>query len=741
MTRLPETRRHDARQAGAPSLAPIWALALALALALVLTAACAPTAVVVPSTPAPTPAAAALDTVRSDPLDAGRFWTFEYAPKEYFSETYAFTADSAWFAHARLAAVRLPGCSAAFVSEHGLVVTNHHCVRGSITAVTREGESLLDDGFFARTMADERRVPNNYVDQLVAIEDVSDEVFAAQEGVTDDAARAGAVRAAAERVRERLGAAHARGGVDTHVEVIPLYNGGRYSAYVFHRYRDVRLVAAPELLLGYFGGDPDNFTYPRYALDFAFYRVYDEAGQPLRPSHHFTMSATGVSEGEPVFAIGSPGRTNRLLTMAQLEFQRDVEVAAALDFLDSRLVPMNQLLASDPVLAERINLRNRAFGLANRQKGTAGRMAALQDPIIMARKADAERILRAEIQTRPEVARRWGGVIDQLAALQAEKRALAGEHAAYHRLGDPSAGSRIMVRALLAAELEAARAAGAPADTLRARAARLLAVGDHPAQLECGLLELRLRDVERWLGAGHPVTAAALGGRPYHEAAPALLAASVLGDSARLARALTPGARLPADDPGVALGMRLAHDVARYQVAWGALMIREGRLNEDMGRARFEVYGTALPPDATRSPRISDGVVAGYPYNGTMAPAYTTFFGMYDRFHAFGPGSDWDLHERWRTPPPALPLGTPLNFVSTADTFSGSSGSPVVTRGLELVGLNFDRNVEGLVRDWIYLPHLGRNVMVDVRAIRATLEHVYGMGHLVEELDGRARPR
>jgi hypothetical protein len=160
-----------------------------------------------------------------------------------------------------------------------------------------------------------------------------------------------------------------------------------------------------------------------------------------------------------------------------------------------------------------------------------------------------------------------------------------------------------------------------------------------------------------------------------------------------------------------------------------------------MGRARFEVYGTAVPPDATRSPRISDGVVAGYAYNGTLAPAYTTFFGMYDRFHSFGPGSEWDLPERWRTPPPGLPLGTPLNFVSSADTFSGSSGSPAVTPDLELVGLNFDRNIEGLVRDWIYLPEGGRNVMVDVRAVRAVLEHVYDMAHLLDELDGRAAPR
>lgn len=722
MIRLPETRRSAARRVGAPSI--VLALALAAATGLAAQA-----------------LAVDLDTVRAGPLDAGRMWTFEYAPKAYFSETYGFTADSAWFAHARLAAVRLPGCSAAFVSEHGLVATNHHCVRGAVAAVQREGETLLDDGFFARRLAEERRIPNHYVDQLVAIQDVSDEVFAAQEGLTDEAARERALRTVAASIRERLARQHARAGVDTHVEVIPLYNGGRYSAYVFHRYRDVRLVAAPELLVGYFGADPDNFTFPRYMLDFAFYRVYDQAGAPLQPSHHFTMSRTGVSEGDAVFVIGSPARTNRLLTMAQLEFQRDVEVAAALAFLESRLVPMDEFLARFPERAEEVNLRNRIFGLSNRQKGTAGRLAALHDPVIMARKADAERELRAEIAARPDVARRWGGVMDRLATLQAEKRQLAGEHVAYHRLGDVSAGSRLLRRALLAAELEAARAAGAPRDTLQAVEARLLAVGDHPAGLERGLLELRLRDFQAALGADHPVTRAALGGRPPAGAAGALVAGSILGDSARLAAAHSPGRRLPAGDPGLELGMRLAQDVARYQAAWRELMTRENRLNEDMGRARFAVYGTELPPDATRSPRISDGVVAGYPYNGTMAPPYTTFFGMYDRYHSFGPGTEWDLPARWRTPPAGLDLGTALNFVSNADTFSGSSGSPAVTRELELVGLNFDRNIEGLVRDWIYLPEPGRNVMVDVRAIRAALEHVYDMGHLVDELDGRAPPR
>jgi hypothetical protein len=215
------------------------------------------------------------DTIRAGRFDMGKMWPFEYAPLQYFSETYGFDADAKWLRRARLAVLRVPGCSASFVSPDGLVVTNHHCVRNAITQITAAGESLLDDGFFARDLAAERRIPNYYADQLIAIEDVSAEVFAATDPVTADAERQRVRRATLDRIEQRLRQQHA-GGFAIHVQIIPLYQGGRYSAYVFRRFTDVRMVAAAELLLGFFGGDPDNFTYPRYALDFAFLRVYDE---------------------------------------------------------------------------------------------------------------------------------------------------------------------------------------------------------------------------------------------------------------------------------------------------------------------------------------------------------------------------------------------------------------------------------------------------------------------------------
>jgi hypothetical protein len=683
-----------------------------------------------------------LDTVRAGPYDAGRMWTFEHAPARLFSETYGFRADSAWFARARLSALRIPGCSAAFVSPNGLVATNHHCVRGAIVRVQREGESLLDAGYFARTLDEERRIPDYHVDQLVAIHDVSEEVFRAEDAQPDDAGRLRARQAAFAAIQARLRGAHEAPGVQTVVQMVPLYHGGRFSAYVFHRFPDVRLVAAPELQLGFFGGDADNFTYPRYALDFAFLRVYGADGQPLRPSHHFTLSREGIREGEPVFVIGNPGPTNRLLTVSQLEFLRDVQVPAMLDFLQARIVTMRDVLERHRDEAEAVNLRNRIFSLSNVEKASVGRMAALEDPVIMARRADAERALRAGIEASPEARARWGTAIDTIATLQRQKREVGAYFAAFHRLGDPSAESATIRRALLVAQIAAARQAGAPADTIAAIRGRLLAVGNHPAALEHGLLEDRLRDFRRALGADHPVTRAALGAGSPEEAARDILARSVLADSARLAGAVaadlgalaTAGGFAPGD-PGLALAQRLGPVFADYAARWSALAAREARLLEQLGRARFEVYGADIPPDGTSSPRITDGVVARYPFNGTVAPPHTTFHGVYDRFHAFGPGSEWELPARWLPAPAGLDLATPLNFVSTADTFGGNSGSPAVTRDLELVGLNFDRNIEGLSRDYIYLPARGRNVMVDVRAIRASLDHVYDLDRIVLELE------
>ena len=676
------------------------------------------------------------DTVRAGPLDNGKMWVFEYAPAEYFSTTYGFSADSQWFERARLAALRIPGCSAAFVSPNGLVVTNHHCARGAVSQVSRTGETLLDSGFYAASVEAERRIENYWADQLVATEDVSAEVFAAVDRATTDAERDRARREAVAAVEARLRERHraAAGGDSIHIQIVPLYHGGRYSAYVFRRFTDVRLVAAAELQLGFFGGDADNFTYPRYALDFAFLRVYGRDGRPYHTDHHFTWSRTGVREGDPVFVIGNPGPTSRLNTIAQLELQRDVQVPAIVAFLDSRLHVLGEFQRARPVQAEALDLRNAMFGLSNSLKASTGRLAALRDPVIMARRRDAERQVREAIAARPDLQTRYGDVFDRMAELQRRRSGLAAPFAAFFQLENPGTAPAVLRRALAARALLDARAQAAPPDTIAARRGRLLQIGDRPRELEQGLLAARFADLERALGPTHDVTRAALGGKAPDAAAAALLVGSVLGDSARAAQAVAADA-LPSGDPALALGTALLPPYQQLQRELSQIGAAERELASRLGRARFEVYGRTIPPDATGSPRITDGVVQGYDYNGTRAPAFTTFYGLYDRFRAFGPGTEWDLPGRWRRPPATLDLGTPLNFVSTADTYGGNSGSPAVTPRLELVGLNFDRNIEGLSRDFIYLPERGRNIMVNVRAIQAALDHVYDADRIVRELE------
>ncbi|MEQ9569788.1 MAG: S46 family peptidase [Longimicrobiales bacterium] len=648
-------------------------------------------------------------------FDFGKMWTFEYPPVEHFQNTYGVDASPEWFEQIRMAALRIPGCSASFVSPHGLVVTNHHCARGSIAAVTRDGENLLDDGFVARTLDDERPIPDTYADQLLAALDVTAEL---ESGV-----ERGEIEA---RLQTEYGA-------DVRVQFVPLYNGGRTSAYVIRRFTDVRLVAAVELGMGFFGGDPDNFTYPRYALDYAFYRVYDDDGTPFETDHWFRWG-NGVEEGEPIFMVGNPGPTNRLLTVAQLEYQRDVLVPGLRAWFDTRLGALRDAYAADPDTGERLGLRNQAFSLSNSLKAYTGRLSALQDPEIMRRKEAAEVALIEDAAGAGVDEDRVTELLDSMAELQTQKRALGDATIALFQVGNGTYGSRALLRGLRVAQMNAAQAAGRESAVAEIRTS-LLSIDDHPGDLEEDLLALRLRDLERYLGADDPLVASTLEGRSPEGAATVLVRGSVLASQADVEAALDAGG-VPADDPLARLATALLPRLIAHQQATAPLDAREEELDATLGRLRFDVYGTRIAPDATSSPRITDGVVRGYDYNGTRAPTHTTLYGIYDRYHShLGSSDEWLLPGRWLPVPEGLDLSTPLNFVSTTDSYGGNSGSPALTRDLEIVGLNFDRNIEGLSRDFIYLPDQGRNVMVDVRAIRHTLDVVYDADRIVLEID------
>jgi hypothetical protein len=675
----------------------------------------------------------ALDTVRAGVFDNGKMWTFEYPPLDYLRSTYGFSADAAWFKKAHMAALRIPGCTASFVSPNGLVMTNHHCARGSIQQVSRDDEDLVADGFYAASLEEERPIEDYWADQLVEIRDVTDRVYGGLEGVVGTEARAQRREALQEEIVAEI--LEEFGGEDAgyNVEMVELYAGGRYSVYIFRRYTDIRLVMSPELQVAYFGGDWDNFTFPRYDLDISFYRIYDESGEPLQTEDFFPFNEAGVSEGDLVFVIGNPGTTTRLHTVAQLEYRRDVDDQALLDLLTTRTPVLQEFGENHPDLAREMDLRNTLFGFLNFQKSQTGKVKGLHDPIIMAKRRDHEREFQAAIDADPELQAEYGDLISRMAELQDRKREVAAEASSLLAVGHATLGSSTLGRALAAFQYLSAQAQGAPPESVEGIREALLGVADQHPDVNEGQLAERFRDFVRSFGEDHPFVEEVLQGRSPEGAAAVILQQSALADSASTAEAVG-GGTLAMSDPAIGVAQAMIGRMVAIQQVQGQTAPEEAEIASALGRAHFAVYGTAVPPDATFSLRIADGVVSDYEYNGTIAPVYTTFYGMYDHYYSYGAGSDWDLPARWLSPPETFDLSTPLNFVSTADIIGGNSGSPVIDRNLQVVGLIFDGNIESLPGDYIYLPEINRAVAVDGRGILEALAEIFEADRLVQEM-------
>jgi hypothetical protein len=698
-------------------------------------------------TAAPAPAAAAtpqvlgvnLDTVKAGRFDFGKMWTFEFPPTDWFREAYGVTPDRAWFDHARLGALRLPNCSASFVSPNGLVMSNHHCAREALAQVNRGGEDLSNNGLYAKTRAEERAVEDTHLDQLIDIVDVTDEVSSKLNGVSDDD-RADKQQEVFEQIQERL--AKEKGGEQAgiNVEVISLFNGGHYSAYVFHRYTNIKLVAAPELQIGFYGGDPDNFTYPRYNLDFSFWRVYDDRGQPLNTSQwYFKLDDDGLKDGDPVFVIGNPGSTSRLQTVAELEFRRDVSDKGVLAFLEHRMALEQKYMDEHPVESAQMDLLDTYFGASNSQKAYAGQLRGLSDPIILTKRLRAQQEFQDSL-SKPARVKEYGGLIARLAELQKEKMPQAAGYGAFLALTNPDYESATLARAMLAFQAMNAARSGNPDAGAGVRAA-FRAIKDKPAELEQAFIAARFQEFADNYGANTPWVQSILKGKTPMDAAKDVLAHTVLADSATAIAAMEGGSLSPSD-AAIAVVQAYLPAFAAFQQLLGRLSGEEESIQAKLGRARMDIYGTRmLPPDATFSLRIADGLVKGYPYNGTIAPPFSTFYGFYDRHYSFASQyakdpakSPWALPEAWLPPPAGLDLSTPMDFVFDADIIGGNSGSPVVDKELEVVGLVFDGNIESLPGDYIYLPELNRAVAVDGRGIVEALSKVYHMDGLVNEL-------
>ncbi|MFZ1731292.1 MAG: S46 family peptidase [Bacteroidota bacterium] len=679
---------------------------------------------------------AALENVEAQRFDNGRMWTFEYPPLEYFKEEYKFNADQKWMDDVRMSALRFATyCSASFVSADGLVMTNHHCGRDPVEQVSKEGENLGVNGFMAMTLEDERKVDGLFVEQLVEIRDVTAQVISAMDAVTSDKERLAARDEKISELEETLSKE-----TGNRCQLVTFFNGGKYSAYIYKRYDDVRLVFSPELQLGFFGGDDDNFTYPRYTLDCNFFRVYGEDGTPLKTEHFYKWSANGAVEGELVFTVGNPGSTGRLSTADQLEFNRDVQFPWISNLLDDYVDVLKQYMVIHPEQKE--EMTNQLFSMANSQKAYKGQLSGLENDVLMQRRKDFDAKFRAQVMAKPALAEKYGKLWDEIAESRQAVRNVAPDLLSlrFEVLGAPEYLNQAMSLVRVTSELakpeeERANAYKGNALNLSLRAIKKFKSAD--MDMERLVLTKKLTMMRRMLGEDDPIVISTFKGQKCDEAARRMLSESVLADSAKFEAfaAGFPESISTSDDPFIVLArMALPRRDAATEVA-NAVRARDQVNNSLLGRALFEIYGTSIPPDATFTLRISDGVVDGYNYNGTKAPANTTFYGMYDRHYSFPNDDQWALPERWLNPPAEFDMSTPLNFVSTNDIIGGNSGSPLINRNKEVVGLAFDGNIESLPGEFIFAPEMGnRTVSLHSAAMIEAINDIYRLDRLAREL-------
>jgi hypothetical protein len=674
------------------------------------------------------------DTIKAGRFDTGKMWTFEYPPLKYFDEEYGFAPAQEWFDNVRMSALRFSTyCSASFISEDGLIMTNDHCARESVVEVQKEGEDLNETGFFAETLEDERPVPGLFVEQLVLIKDVTGEI---QSYIDKAATEEGKISNEQEIIFEIENRESDSTGLT--VVVTPLYFGGKYSLYGYKRYDDVRLVFIPESQLGFFGGEEDNFTYPRYNLDCSFFRVYDEDGKPLKTDHFFRFSKTGAKEGDVVFTIGNPGSTNRLNTVAQLEYYRDAFypfIAYQYNLLTGIYA---KLMEEYPDKADEYEVEMLKY--SNYYKAYTGMLDGLRDPVLMQKKRDFEKQFKEAVQSNAELNSKYGFLWDKLDKNRSEFKEFSDE--LFLLFFNPSYTSQYFDIALdvidLAIELrlpEDQRSDIYKEGELQDRMDNLFPE-DFDYTYNNELLRMQLDMMNRFLGKDFSFLKEMTGGRTGEDAVKYILDKSSVSSPEKVKALIEkgPDVILNSDDPFISFIINSSQRKYELQLKAITLMDEEEIYTMELGRALYEVYGTSIPPDATFTLRISDGVIKGFPYNGTVAPSITTFYGMYDRYYSFQKEFPWSLPERWQNPPPEFNMETPFNFVSTNDIIGGNSGSPVINKEGDIVGLAFDGNIQSLAGNFIYTTEENRMIGLHSEGMIEAIRDLYKAVRLSDEL-------
>jgi hypothetical protein len=663
-------------------------------------------------------------------------WLFNQPPKDVLQKKYGFAVTPQFMDHLRLASISFGGASGSFISPDGLVLTNHHVGRGAVQNLSTKDRDLMKTGFHARTRAEELKVPGMELRVLQEIEDVTGRVLGAEQpGMTPAEAAAARGRVIAALEKETLDKGGLRG------VVVTLYSGGMYHLYKYRIHNDVRLVFAPEYLVAFFGGDPDNFTYPRYDLDITLFRIY-ENGAPYKSAPYVKWAPAGVKEGDLVLCSGHPGSTGRLLTMAQLEFLRDTGYPFAIANNKRRQAYMREY-AKRGEEQSRIAQRN-LFGIENSLKAVIGYQSGLLDAKLMAKKAKEEQAFLAELAKLSELQKEFGAAWDEIAAAQKSYAAFFKPLTFFERANGFYTTYFGIARSLVRLAMEKAKPNPERLREFRDAALPSLERGllsPAPIYDEFEIVKLgdSLAQLKEELG-GTPEVRWILGDRSPREVAAELVGGTKLKDLEFRKTLIAGGLDAVYQSPDPMIKLALLVDPvsrglrAKYEKEVDAVETQNGAR---IAQVLFKLKGTSVAPDATGTLRLSFGVVKSYVENGKKIPFQTTFAGLYEKSAKAGNKDPYELPESFLKKKAAVRMSTPINFVSTADSIGGNSGSPLVNRQGEFVGVLFDGNIQSLPTRFVYEDTISRSVMVSGPGIIEALLKIYDARPLVDEILGK----
>lgn len=660
-------------------------------------------------------------------------WLFNQPPRQILKDRHQFEPTDAWMGHLQMSSVRFnSGGSGSFVSQEGLLISNHHVGADALQKVSTKEKNYLRDGFSAKSLADEVKCLDLELNVLQSIEDVTAQINVS---VPKDAAPAVAFAARRKVIAEIEKASLDKTGFRS--DVVTLWQGGAYHLYRFKKYTDVRLVFAPESQIAFYGGDPDNFEFPRYDLDICFFRAY-ENGKPAKVPHHLKFSTAGAKEGELVFISGHPGRTSRLLTVAELEYLRDQGLPFRLNSLKRTEVLLEAWSARSEENSRRA--KEELFGIKNSRKAFDGRLGGLLDPSLMGSKVKAEADFKAKLAASSE----HGIALAAYDKIAAATKTMAAQATRQNFLEAGlgfSSDSFGIARLLLRAGDERPKPNG---ERLREftdggkDSLEFSLFSEKPIHVDLEILTLSdsLTFLAGQFGNNDPLTQKVLAGKSPRERAAELVQSTKVRQVLFRKKLYEGGAAAvtAAKDPMVEVARMIDAEARALRKMSEEQSEVKQQAQAVIARARNALLGTSSYPDATFTLRLSFGIVKGYPEDGKQIPAMTTLGGLYQRANEMNRTAPFDLPPLWEKRKTGLNLNTPFNFVSTADIIGGNSGSPVVNRAGEYVGIIFDGNLQSLPGDYAFSEKQGRATSVHSAAMFEVLNKVYGATALLAEL-------